>query len=114
MAEAGGAQMRVIGKLVDPFDPDTMDWLTYECLLKKMLKLNGINDEARRKMHIMAMIGMKAFAELMHALDGKDEDNLSPEELLKLLRDRYAPKKLVQYTFEPTPVSLTDSTFLHA
>lgn len=88
-------EMKVLGKLMEPFNPATMDWTTYESLLKRILKLHKITDEDARKSYIMLMIGMTAYAELNHALDGKDVDELESDDLLALLRGRYAPKKLV-------------------
>ncbi|KAH7693532.1 hypothetical protein AAVH_39431, partial [Aphelenchoides avenae] len=65
-------EMKVLGKLMEPYNPATMDWNTYESLLKNVLKLHGVTDEDKRKTHIMLMIGMTAYAELNHALNGKD------------------------------------------
>ena len=64
-------------------------------LLKNMLILNGVTDDNKKKMHIMGLIGMHAYTELCHAMDGKDIATLTSENLLEMLRDRYAPKKLV-------------------
>src|SRR5687768_12178699 len=91
----GEPVMKVLGKLIEPFNPQTMNWQTYEKLLKNMLALNNVDDEAKKKMHIMGMIGMTAFDELQHALEGKDIAEVTAENLLEMLRDRYAPKKLV-------------------
>ena len=88
-------ELKIIGKLVEQFNPQTMDWLTYEDLLKNMLELNGIAEEKKKKMCIMSMIGMTAFAELKHAMQGKSVNDVSSGEMLQFLRDRYAPKKLV-------------------
>lgn len=60
-----------------------------------MLTLNGVNDDAKKKMHIMGLIGMHAYTELCHAMEGKDIATLTSENLFEMLRDRYAPKKLV-------------------
>lgn len=87
--------MRILGKIIEPFNPSTMDWRTYEQLLKNMLTLNGVADESQKKMHIMGMVGMTAFGELMHAMEGREVADLTSEELLTMLRNRYAPKKLL-------------------
>ena len=88
-------EMKVLGKLMEPFNPATMDWNTYEALLKNVLELHDVTNEAKRKSHIMIMVGMNAFAELHHATNGKDIKALTSEDLLNILRGRYAPKKLV-------------------
>ena len=88
-------ELKVLGKLMEPYNPATMDWNTYEALLRNVLELHDVTNEAKRKSHIMIMVGMNAFAELHHATNGKDIKALTSEDLLNILRGRYAPKKLV-------------------
>lgn len=80
-------QVKVVGKLIEPYNPRTTDWITYETLLKNMLQLNNVVQDQQKKMYIMSMIGMTAFAELQHAWEGKDINNVTAENLFEMLRE---------------------------
>lgn len=59
-----------------------------------MLTLNGVEDDNKKKMHIMGIIGMTAFGELQRAMENRDIADLTSENMFELLRERYAPKIL--------------------
>ncbi|KAH7719256.1 hypothetical protein AAVH_13321 [Aphelenchoides avenae] len=58
--------------------------------------LRGITDEKAKKLVVITEIGVKAYMELMNALEGKELNTIdTANDLLKLLKKRYSPRKLL-------------------
>ena len=90
------AEQVLRGNSVGAFDPAVMPWDVYEELLRYQLQLRGITDDKAKKLVVITEIGPKAYMELVNALEGKQlKDVESADEILKLLKKRYSPKKLL-------------------
>ncbi|KAH7707670.1 hypothetical protein AAVH_25086 [Aphelenchoides avenae] len=86
----------ITGKLVGPFDPKVTSWDLYEQMMRYQMELRGLTDEKTKKLVVVTEIGLKAYGELINALEGKDlKDVETADELLKLLGKRFKPRKLL-------------------
>ncbi|KAH7720274.1 hypothetical protein AAVH_12251 [Aphelenchoides avenae] len=86
----------ITGKLVGPFDPKVTSWDLYEQMMRYQMELRGLTDEKTKKLVVVTEIGLKAYGELINALEGKDlKDVETADELLRLLGKRFKPRKLL-------------------
>ncbi|PAA84717.1 hypothetical protein BOX15_Mlig028849g1 [Macrostomum lignano] len=85
--------MSAIGT-VEPFE-EGKDWCAYEERVALYMSANRIKDESQKKAVFLTLIGRQCYATLRNLCSPGKPSDLSYEELVKLLKDHFQPKKPV-------------------